>query len=145
VIVRPAVADDARPVRDLEAMLFGPDAWSLPSVLAELTGPDRRAVVAVEDDVLVGYAVTMGGAEVVDLQRIAVRPEHRRRGVAAALLRALLDAAVAAGAQRMLLEVSVANTAALGFYERAGFAGIGRRRRYYRDGSDAMVLARDLP
>ena len=144
MIVRPAVADDARPVRDLDAMLFGPDAWSLVSVLAELTGPDRRAMVAVEDDLLVGYAVTMGDGEVVDLQRMAVRPEHRRRGVAAALLRQLVDAATVAGAQRMLLEVSAENTAALGFYERAAFAGISRRRRYYRDGSDALVLARDL-
>jgi ribosomal-protein-alanine N-acetyltransferase len=143
--MRAAVADDAGPVRDLDAMLFGPDSWSLAGVLSELTGPDRRAVVAVEGDMLVGYAVTMGTAEVVDLQRIAVRPGHRRRGVAGALLRALLDAATAAGAQRMLLEVSAVNTGALCFYERAGFAGIGRRRRYYRDGSDALLLARDLP
>jgi ribosomal protein S18 acetylase RimI-like enzyme len=44
----------------------------------------------------------------------------------------------------MLLEVSTENTAALGFYERARFVGISRRRGYYRDGSDALVLARDL-
>lgn len=145
MILRPAAAEDARAVRALEAALFGADAWSLATVVAELTGPDRCAVVALEAEALVGYAITLGGTEVVDLQRIAVLPGHRRRGVAAALLTAVRDAAVEAGAQRMLLEVSVTNTTALAFYERSGFTGIDRRRRYYRDGSDALVLARDLP
>lgn len=145
MILRPALAEDAAEVRDLEEALFGADAWSEASVLAELTGPGRRAVVAVEDDEVVGYAVTMGGTDVVDLQRIGVRPDRRRRGVAAALLRSVLDEAAAAGGRRMLLEVSVGNAAAIALYERAGFTGIDRRRRYYRDGSDALVLARELP
>jgi len=145
VILRPATAGDARAVGDLEETLFGTDAWSLPTVVSELTGPGRCAVVALEGEALVGYAITLAGAEVVDLQRIAVLPGHRRRGVAAALLDAVRDAAVEAGARRMLLEVSATNTTALAFYERSGFTGIDRRRRYYRDGADALVLARDLP
>ena len=47
------------------------------------------------------------------------------------------------GATRILLEVSADNAGALAFYEAEGFAEIDRRRRYYRDGSDAVVLARD--
>jgi ribosomal protein S18 acetylase RimI-like enzyme len=44
----------------------------------------------------------------------------------------------------MLLEVSAGNEPAIALYEQAGFAEIDRRRRYYRDGSDALVLAREL-
>ena len=44
----------------------------------------------------------------------------------------------------MMLEVSAANEAALAFYLRRGFARISTRPRYYRDGSDALVLSRDL-
>jgi ribosomal-protein-alanine N-acetyltransferase len=40
----------------------------------------------------------------------------------------------------MLLEVSAANQAALALYEAAGFEEIDRRRRYYRDGTDAVVM-----
>jgi ribosomal protein S18 acetylase RimI-like enzyme len=40
----------------------------------------------------------------------------------------------------MLLEVSSENSAALAFYERSGFTEIDRRPRYYRDGSDAIVM-----
>jgi ribosomal-protein-alanine N-acetyltransferase len=84
--------------------------------------------------------VTLAAGDVVDLQRIAVHPGHQRQGLA----RLLLDAAVAAGkaarADRMLLEVSAANSAALAFYATAGFVEIDRRRRYYRDGTDAVVM-----
>jgi [ribosomal protein S18]-alanine N-acetyltransferase len=44
----------------------------------------------------------------------------------------------------MLLEVSARNTDALAFYAAADFVEIDRRRRYYRDGSDAVVMRRSL-
>jgi ribosomal protein S18 acetylase RimI-like enzyme len=98
------------------------------------------AVVACDPDV-VGYAVTMTSADVVDLQRIAVDPGHRRAGVAHRLLARVTEQA---RADRMLLEVSAANVGALGFYAAEGFGEIDRRRRYYRDGTDAVVLQRVL-
>jgi ribosomal-protein-alanine acetyltransferase len=139
VIVRPASADDVAAVHALERDLFGADAWSEASVRAELTGPRRTAVVACDGRELVGYAVAAEVGDAVDLQRVAVRPEHRRRGLAHALLTAALD-----GAPRVLLEVAAGNTGALALYAAEGFTEIARRRRYYRDGSDAVVLKREL-
>ena len=37
------------------------------------------------------------------------------------------------------------NAAALAFYAAEGFTEVARRRRYYRDGADAVVMQRDLP
>jgi ribosomal protein S18 acetylase RimI-like enzyme len=73
-----------------------------------------------------------------------VRPDRRRRGLAGRLLDHAVRVARDDGAGRMLLEVSAANEAAVGFYAAHGFARIDVRRRYYRDGSDALVLARSL-
>lgn len=142
--LRPATAADARALATLERTLFGGDAWSEAAVLGELEGPGRHAVVAVEGDDVLGYAVTMRSDDLVDLQRIGVRPDHRRRGVARMLLEDVLADALAQRADRMLLEVSALNTAALGFYATADFVEIDRRRRYYRDGSDAVVMRRSL-
>jgi ribosomal-protein-alanine N-acetyltransferase len=144
VILRAAAGADAVGVAELEQDLFGPDAWSLPMVVAELTGEDRFAVVAVAGEELIGYAVTMRTGDVVDLQRIGVHPSHRRAGIASALLKAAVERAAAEEAQGMLLEVSAANGSAIAFYTAEGFAEIDRRRRYYRDGSDALVLRRQL-
>ena len=140
--LRVATPDDATAVTVLERATFGLDAWSEASVRDELTGPGRRAVVAVDADELMGYAVTLAAGDVVDLQRIAVRADRRRQGLARALLDALVDQAVRDGAVRMMLEVSADNDAALAFYANEGFEEISRRRRYYRDGTDAVVMQR---
>jgi ribosomal protein S18 acetylase RimI-like enzyme len=138
-VIRAATPDDLPALVDLERDAFAADAWDEVALRAELDGPGRRFVVA---DDLTGYAVSMTLGDVVDLQRIAVRPDRRRCGLATALLEDLL---VHAGpADRMLLEVGERNTAAIAFYAAHGFERIGVRRRYYRDGSDALVLQRRL-
>lgn len=142
--LRPATAADVPAIAGLEAALFGVDAWSASAVADEVEGAGRHAVVALEGEELVGYAVTLRAGEVADLQRIAVRPDRQRRGLARALLDAVLTQARDGGVERMLLEVSAANEAALAFYAGADFTEIDRRRRYYRDGTDAVVMQRSL-
>ena len=142
-VPRPATADDVAEVARLDRQLFGTDGWSDAQVAEEVTGPHRAAWVAEIGAHLAGYVVTRTVGDVSDLQRIAVRPEHRRAGLAHALLELAAGRAAADGATRILLEVSADNAGALAFYEAEGFAEIDRRRRYYRDGSDAVVLARD--
>ena len=139
-MIRPATLADLPALTALEQELFGIDAWGEELVRQEIEGPGRRFLVT-ED--LSGYAVTMTAGDIVDLLRIAVRPETRRTGVASALL----DAALAdtEGASRMLLEVSVRNAEALGFYVARQFSVIDVRPHYYRDGSEALVMCRWLP
>jgi ribosomal-protein-alanine N-acetyltransferase len=141
--IRPATRADVPAVVALEAAVFGADAWDERAVTAELEGPGRRFVVAEDlSGPLRGYAVSMTLGDIVDLQRIAVDPGRRRTGLATALLDDLL--AHTGAADRMLLEVSERNEAAVAFYTAHGFTRIDVRPRYYRDGSDALVLHRPL-
>lgn len=139
---RPASAEHVSGVVALERALFGPDAWSPAGAAEELTGPGRLAFVASDEagSVVVGYAVGRVFGDAVDLHRVAVSQAHRRSGVGRALLDEVRRAARADGATRMLLEVAADSCAALAFYAAEGFTQIDRRRRYYRDGSDALVL-----
>ena len=139
-MIRPATLADLPALTALEQELFGVDAWNESLLRQEIEGPGRRFLVA-ED--LSGYAVTMTAGDIVDLLRIAVRPESRRSGIASRLLdEALVDTD---GASRMLLEVSVRNSEALGFYVARQFSVIDVRPHYYRDGSEALVMCRWLP
>ena len=142
--LRPATPQDVPVLAALETRLFGPDAWSEAAVKGEVEGPGRHAVVAVERDEVVGYAVTLGSDDLADLQRIAVHPDHQRQGIARTLLDEVLAEAAGSGANRVLLEVSASNAPALAFYAASGFVEIDRRRRYYRDGTDAVVMRRSL-
>ncbi|MDA4834478.1 GNAT family N-acetyltransferase, partial [Enterobacter hormaechei] len=60
-----------------------------------------------------------------------VAPPYRRRGVAGALLRAVIAEAQGAGIATLHLEVRAGNDA-VRLYETHGFAKVGERRGYYR-------------
>ena len=145
-VVRPATASDAEAIAALEAENLGRDAWSAGLVEQGVSGelPTVRYLVAEVDHEVMGYAAASIVADIAELQRIAVTPARRRTGLAAALLAAVVGAAEAQGADRVLLEVREDNTAALAFYADQGFVEIDRRRRYYRDGATAIVLRRGI-
>jgi ribosomal-protein-alanine N-acetyltransferase len=75
---------------------------------------------------------------------IAVDPPLRRRGLATALLQAMLERG---GLEEpYTLEVRPTNGPAIALYERFGFRSAGTRPRYYRDtGEDAMIMWRTAP
>jgi ribosomal-protein-alanine N-acetyltransferase len=147
--IRAATDDDVAAVARLEEVCLGDDAWS-PGLVAEGIGkrlPTVSYLVCSSDDgseEVVGYAVASLAGDDVELQRIAVDPAYRRRGLAAALLAEVETMAVAAGGTRLLLEVRGDNTTATAFYENHGFAELGRRRGYYQDGAAAVVLGKKL-
>ncbi|MEM9431478.1 MAG: GNAT family N-acetyltransferase [Pseudomonadota bacterium] len=67
-----------------------------------------------------------------ELLTLAVPPEMRRQGRGARLLRRLEEAAEAAGAESLLLEVAETNLPARALYEKAGYRPAGWRKDYYR-------------
>jgi ribosomal-protein-alanine N-acetyltransferase len=146
VIVRVAEAPDVAAVARLEADNLGADAWSEALVSEGVIGalPTIHYLVADHAGTAVGHAVASIAGDVTELQRIAVDPEHRRTGVASALLEAVVALGVSAGSDRLLLEVREDNAGALRFYAERGFVEVDRRRRYYRDGATAVVLRRPL-
>ena len=91
--------------------------------------------------------VGFGAAQVVldegEILTLAVAQEMRGARLGARLLDALLDFAIERGAARVFLEVRPSNAAARALYARRGFSEVGRRRAYYRDGEDALILRRE--
>ncbi len=84
---------------------------------------------------IVAYAEVRRVAEEVHVLAIAVLPAWRRCGIASALLGRVL-----VGARAAYLEVRESNAAGRGFYAWHGFEGVGRRRGYYADGEDALLM-----
>jgi ribosomal-protein-alanine N-acetyltransferase len=71
---------------------------------------------------------------------IASHPGWRGCGLGECLMLALLDQATTRGAALATLEVRVGNTPARRLYEKLGFEEVGERRKYYRDGEDALIM-----
>ncbi len=145
-MIRAADHLDITAVARLEAECLGADAWSPWLVEQGIRGelPTVQYVVAEVERQVVGYAVASIVAEIAELQRIAVTESHRRSGLAKDMLEAIITRARAGLADRLLLEVRDDNDPAIAFYAQQGFVEIDRRARYYRDGSTAVVMRRDL-
>ena len=103
-------------------------------------------VVRAEDPAGVLICRTVAGE--AEILTVGVAPWARRQGIGKALMVAAIGVARGAGASAMFLEVDVDNTAAVGLYERLGFARAGLRRGYYDRGAkgraDALVMRLDL-
>lgn len=148
-LVRRALPADVPAVTELERACLGRDAWSAALVSEGVLGrlPTISYLVAEVAGVVVGHAVVSVAGDLAELQRIAVMPAMRRRGVARDLLaeaRAIAMSGPSGPAERLLLEVREDNAPALAFYSRHGFTELARRPRYYADGAAAVVLASEL-
>jgi ribosomal-protein-alanine N-acetyltransferase len=76
---------------------------------------------------------------------VAVLPEHRRRGVAEAIIKkAMENMQVAYKAKQCYLEVRVTNEPAVALYRKLGFEVTRTINGYYADGENAYVMSKKL-
>lgn len=131
-------------VAQLEKLCF-PDPWSLRSVTSELDNPLSHWLVALEGDLVVGYVGSQTVLDETDMMNIAVHPDFRRRGIARALVEALVQELAQRGSHSLTLEVRASNLAAQNLYRTLGFASVGRRPRYYfNPREDAEILRLEI-
>jgi [ribosomal protein S18]-alanine N-acetyltransferase len=118
--------------------------WSLAMFVLELSKPSGICLAAMVEDELVGYLICSRYDTVWHVMNIAVDPDRRRRGIATALIGALLERIGPDG--QVTLEVRRSNIGAQALYERFGFRSAGIRPRYYADNAeDAVIMWRTTP
>jgi ribosomal-protein-alanine acetyltransferase len=143
--LRPMTAEDAEAVAALSADV-GAARWDAEAFRRELLLPHARlrVVEGGASFAIAAFAVWWHVVDEVHLLNIVVAPELRRAGVARALMEAMIDDARRADARALELEVRAGNAPAIALYTAYGFAILGRRKRYYADGEDALLMERVL-
>ena len=125
---------------------FG-EAWTSAQCMGMLSLPGVWLVIASLGGVDSGFALARSTGEEAELLLLATHPAVRRRGIAGALLRAVIAEARDRGVLEMHLEVRAGNEA-VQLYRREGFDKVGERRNYYRGNTgqafDAQTFARKL-
>jgi [ribosomal protein S18]-alanine N-acetyltransferase len=145
-VLRRMTVDDLPAVMKIERETFPADAWSEGMLRGELNDQPRTRhyVVALVDEEIVGYAGLLVAGDQADVQTIAVLADRQRAGIGSAMLTELLAEAVRRDAQSIFLEVRADNPGAQELYGGFGFERIGVRRGYYEDGTDAIMMKKDL-
>ncbi len=144
--IHPARIEACPALADIHRQGFDP-AWSAEEIRSLMDGLGALAFSAGPETSPVGFVLCRIAADEAEVLTIATRPDHRRQGVASALLDTAMAAVLASGAASMFLEVAVDNLAALALYRSHGFDAVGRRPGYYsRPGGpiDAMIMRVDL-
>lgn len=138
-----AQLSDAALLQRLDAAIFHEACWTQAQWQGELRSASAIVLIACIADEPVGFIAAQAGGDEIDLHKVGVTPAYRRLGIAGDLLAALLYSGLYSK-NRCLLDVSAKNAGALQFYEKHGFREIARRRRYYADQSDAVVMEKIL-
>lgn len=131
-------------VAELDAALFS-RPWSRDSWESELYNTTVSLVVAeTEEGHVLGYGVLGVILDEGCLEKIAVRPQYQRQGIA----QAILDSYLRYGLENLAfitLEVREDNAPAIQLYMKNGFAQVGRRKNYYAEvHKDAILMTREF-
>ena len=148
-VIRAAERADLLEIHRIEQSVF-PQPWpfsALESYLGEagflVAETDGEGVPTVAGYVIAD-TVPNHGTPLGHVKDIAVRDDHRRQGVASALLERALSVLAAAGAGSAKLEVRAENDGARRLYRQYGFEHRKTIPNYYSNGEDALVMVRLL-
>ena len=137
-VVRRFESRDESAVRRLHELALreaGTDPTDVPGtqdlgwIRAAYLDPGGEFLVAERDDRVVAMGGVVIDADVAEVFRVAVHPDHQREGHGSAVMRGLEDAARARGVDRIVLTTARRQDAATDFYPARGYVETGRERQ----------------
>ena len=139
--IQPMQPEHLGKVLEIENLSF-PTPWSYRSYLGELTRNNfAHYFVGLIDGEVIAYIGIWIVIDEAHITTIAVAPEFRGNHIAERLLDFGEEYSKIWGAEKMLLEVRISNSAAQKVYKRHGFEQIAVRKQYYTDTlEDALVM-----
>ena len=127
------------------------DFWKVDELFESLKRPEVMLFYLVDgtkDMRWVGVLVATILFETAEILFVFVAPSNRRSGNASTLYNEFLNAISKTGhtdsVSDIFLEVRPSNFSAVNFYKKLGFIELKRRRSYYSDGEDAIVMKKSL-
>ncbi len=140
---------DLDKIHELEKTCFDRDAYTRHFLRLLLADPSSVPLKAVNEKgefvgSVIGRIEKIGGQVVGRIYTLDVRPDFRRRGVGAALLKRLEEEFRRLGCEKSILEVAVDNEPAIRLYKSLGYAFTSRLKDYYGRGRDAYRAEKGL-
>jgi len=119
------------------------DFWPLSEMKKTLDQGRSRLFFAEENGELVGAAFWAFVDLDAELLYVYVSEEHRGRNLGLEILSFSIDWLKEFGVKSLFLEVRPTNKSALAVYQKLGFIEVNRRKRYYPDGEDCLVMGKE--
>ena len=114
--------------------------WSRRALESQMNAENCVFLTAVDNEgAVMGYIGLMFVLDEGYISNVAVAPEFRRRGIADALILALIEK-MKYKLSFLTLEVRESNIPAISLYEKHGFKTVGLRKNYYDKPKENAVL-----
>jgi ribosomal-protein-alanine N-acetyltransferase len=116
-----------------------------PAVIRQmLRNRSKNLVVARLDGALIGFGIMTYRRDSANLDLLAVRKPHRRRGVARQIVDWLEKVACTAGIANIFVQVRSSNSGAIRCYETLGYQAIAEIAGYYQGREAAVILCKGI-
>lgn len=132
--------EDLDAVLEIESASF-PRPWTRRHFQDEIDSSFGHPVVAVTPQgTVAGYLCLKQIFDEGEILDVAVKASLRNHGIGQILVEHALEMSRELGATVVSLEVRVGNSGAVALYRRLGFREVGRRKGYYENGDDALLM-----
>ncbi len=140
IMICPMTEDCLDAVLAIEADSF-PSPWSRQHFVGELNSDYSFPMVALDSNgLIVGYVCPMLVIDEGHILNVAVDRNYRGQGIGRLLVEHVIMDCRLQGAEYVSLEVRPSNIPAIALYKQLGFIVTGRRKAYYENGEDAIMM-----
>ena len=118
--------------------------WSKKQWIDEFKKEGVNVFGLLYSNLIVGICVFHIVLDEAQINFFVVNPKYRKKGFGSLLMMFLIKQCKKLSVNKLFLEVSHTNVIAEKFYSRFEFSTVGLRKKYYKDGSDALIKEKIL-
>lgn len=119
-------------------------AWGKKGFLKEFENNLSITYLAIIDGNAVGFINFRHIDDFIEINSVIVKKEYRKKGVGTKLLEKVINYATENKCVNIYLDVDEGNTAALNLYSKFGFEFMYKRKKYYPNFHDAVVMKKGI-
>jgi ribosomal-protein-alanine N-acetyltransferase len=143
VIIKDAKKSDANFLASAIDLGFT-DGWNLSVLNSSFDSGRFFGKICLDKDTPIGFITYSLTNYDADIESVFVLPEKRRLGVAKLLYDSAEESIKKENIEKIFLEVKNTNLSAQALYKKCGFLELSIRKKYYPDGSDAIVMVKEI-
>ena len=118
--------------------------WTKKQWESEFKKEGIKVVAILIENTIIGIYVVHTIIDEVQINYFSIKKKFRRKGYGGYLMNYLIKQCEKLNIKKLTLEVSETNTIAENFYSKFNFLTVGRRKNYYKDGTDAVLKEKIL-
>ena len=139
MLERKGKISDLKEIYILETMIFKDEAWTKEMLKTELLNAENSKTLIIEEyGKILGYVISRSFFEEYYILNLGVFPPRQKEGIGTILLSSFLNSIK--NSSSVFLEVKKSNFHAIKLYKSSGFKIFGERKKYYKDGSSALLM-----